>query len=446
MKLNLYLCTSLYPWLLAAGLLAASPASQADNAPVLSDLRRMVEAGQNEAAFQLGQANPNQQGNPHFDFLYGLAAISSGHIPQGLLALERHLGAVPSNDRARLELAKGYFELGEYPRARQEFEFVLRYNPPKEVQANIQKYLDAMQTREVIATRASSRSYIELGIGHDSNVNAGTYNDQITLLTGPVFLTDPAATEADSFFWQATGGSQWLRRVDPQLTVFAGLDFDLKQNPSASEYDTGNLGGYLGFSVLKGAGLYRLSLSDGQLWVNGETYRNTLSLTGESQYSLGQGYTATGVAQYSELAHSDPNSIRDSNMVTLGGGLRKAFQVAWRPTLGIQFTWAQESNIHLRDDLSRDILTTRLSLAANPTDRLSIGAGLSRQNSRFDLADIAFGSERDDRLWTGDIGINYVWSRNWLIRADLQYTDNDSNQDLYTYRRFLWGLRARYLF
>lgn len=435
-----------FPKLFAFCLLVASSATWAENGQIMSDLRRMVDTGQYEAAYNLGQEQAERQGDPHFDFLFGLAAVNSSHFPEGVLALERHLSVVPANDRARLELAKGYYELGEYPRSRQEFEFVMRYNPPKEVRANIQKYLDAMQTREMPTSKATSHSYIEFGLGHDSNVNAGTYNDQINLITGPVFLSDPDSAAADSLFMQLLGGGQWLRRIDAQLAVFAGLDFDFKRNPSASQFDTRNLGGYLGFSVLKGKGLYRLSLADGVLWVNDDKYRNTRSLTGESQYSLGRGYSFTGVAQYSELAYSNQNKVRDSNMLTLGGGLQKSFQSAWQPTLGLQLTWAQESNLHMRHDLDRDAKTVRLSFMANPTERVGVSLGLSRQESNFDFADIAFGTEREDRMWLGDFGINYLWSRNWLLRADVQHTANESNQALYSYRRVLWGLRTRYLF
>jgi tetratricopeptide (TPR) repeat protein len=126
--------------------------------------------------------------------LFGVAAINVGRVPEGVLALERHLAAVPGNDRARLDLARGYFELGDYVRARSEFEFVLRYNPPKDVRSNIERYLDAMQTRDAFANKASSQLYLELGAGRDSNVNAGTYNSQITLPTGRWFWpTTPRA-------------------------------------------------------------------------------------------------------------------------------------------------------------------------------------------------------------------------------------------------------------
>jgi len=171
-----------------------------------------------------------------------------------------------------------------------------------------------------------------------------------------------------------------------------------------------------------------------------------LSVTGEGQFNLGQGYSATSVVQYAELAHAQVNATRDARMLTLGGGVQKTWQSPWRPSVGVQVTYAKEFNLHLREDLSRHALTTRLSLAANPTERVSLSAGLSRQQSTFEAADIAFGTVRDDALWSADVGVNYLWDRHWLLRADVQYTDNESNQGLYSYRRSLVGLRSRYLF
>lgn len=412
----------------------------------LNELRKLVDAGQYEAAFKLGAEAAGTLENPHFDFLFGIAAINSGHFAQGVLAMERHLLSVPANDRARLELAKGYYELGDTLRARREFEFVLRYNPPKEVQLNIQRYLDAMQSKDVLTSKASSRAYAEIGMGRDNNVNAGTYNTQIDLITGPVLISDPASRAEASSFLMAAAGNQWVRRVDGTLAVFLGADLDGKSNATAHSYDTLNVSLYTGFSVGKGPGFYRLTLSDGHMRVDKEKYRNSLALTGEGQYSLGQGQLLTAVAQYSELAHTVANSVRDARMLTLGGGIQKTFQAAWRPTLGLQVTLTKEANLHLRDDLSRDLWAERLSMSFSPSEQLSISTGLSFQQSRYSLSDIAFGTVRDDKTLTFDLGMSYQWSRDVLIRTSLQRTDNQSTQGLYDYRRTLLGLHTRYLF
>lgn len=434
---------------LAAMLLVASTWLRGDPALAATDplgeLRQLVDVGSYDRAYEIARQHQDLQGNPHFDFLFGLAAIHAGHHSEGVLALERHLSVIPANDRARLELARGYFELGDYLRARQEFEFVLKYNPPQEVRANIERYFEAMQTRESASRPSSARRYLEFGGGYDTNVNAGTFNSVINLPT-PVVIVDPNSKSIGAYFWQFTGGGQWIKRVTPGLAVFAGGDFDAKQQPSESDFDTHNLGGYLGFSVFKGPTVYRLSLADGMLFVNNAKYRNTLSITGEAQYGLGNGYSLTGVAQYAELSHQDANSIRDSRLLTLVAGAQKSFQAAWRPTAGVQLSLADEDNLQSRDDLGRTMFTSRVFLGANPMDKLGINAGLSWQRSQFNAVDIAFGTVRKDELWTADLGVDYALENNWTLRAEFLFSENDSNQNLYSYKRKLVGLKTRYLF
>ena len=70
------------------------------------------------------------EGDPEFDYLFGMAAIDTGEISKGIFSLERVLIVQPNNHPARLELARAYFLLGEDIRARKEFNAVLKQNPP----------------------------------------------------------------------------------------------------------------------------------------------------------------------------------------------------------------------------------------------------------------------------------------------------------------------------
>jgi tetratricopeptide (TPR) repeat protein len=431
---------------LAGVVVLTSLTAAAQTTPAFDTLQRQVTDGQFEAAYKLGKTMPGVQGDPHFDFLFGVAAINVGRVPEGVLALERHLAAVPGNDRARLDLARGYFELGDYVRARSEFEFVLRYNPPKDVRSNIERYLDAMQTRDAFANKASSQLYLELGAGRDSNVNAGTYNSQITLPTGPVVLADNTSRAAASNTYTIAGAGQWVRRVTPAFAVFGGGDFSQKSNVSASAFDTFNASVNAGFSVVSGSILYKLTMADAVMFVDKARYRGALSATGEAQYGYGDGLMFNGVLQYAEQAYSASNSIRDSKTLTYGAGLQKLFTGAWRPALGFQVSRTEEQNLNQRDDLNRSTTTVQMSMAFNPTDQLGLSLGVARQHSGFDAADIAFATVRSDKLWSVDLSANYALSRHWVVRGEVQWSENSSNQDLYAFKRTYSLLKARYLF
>ena len=78
-----------------------------------------------------------------------------------MFALERVLAAQPNNHSARLELARAYFILEEYARARQEFEAVLALDPPASVVSKIDRFLNAIRRKEgrYRTTGSGSRVY-----------------------------------------------------------------------------------------------------------------------------------------------------------------------------------------------------------------------------------------------------------------------------------------------
>jgi hypothetical protein len=47
---------------------------------------------------------------------------------------------------------------------------------------------------------------------------------------------------------------------------------------------------------------------------------------------------------------------------------------------------------------------------------------------------------------TFDAGVNYLLMPQWMLRADTQWSENDSNLDYYRYRRAVSGVRLRYLY
>ena len=428
--------------LAAAALCLASLGAAA--AP-LDDMRRQVEASQFEQAWATALANPQLIGDVHFDFLYGVAAINVGRVPEGLLALERHLSAVPANDRARLELARGYFLLGEYTRARAEFEFVLRYNPPAGVRANINGFLQAMQTREGADRRATARVYAEFGIGHDTNVNGGTFRDEIVLPLATLRpLGTPSGQVPDGFAQVAVGG-QHLARVTNRLSVFVGGDLDHRANFTEKAYDITNAGLYAGFSQLSASALWRVTLSGGHLQVGRNPFRDTLQLSTEASVTLTPELSVMGFAQYAEYRHADADEQRDARASTLGMTLTRGFaDVPGAPSVGVRLSWAQEQNQRLRSDLSKDTALLRLFAAVTPFDALRVAAGLTGYRQMYGKEDIVFGTERKDDALGVDLMVNYTFDPRWSLRADAAWTRNRSNQDLYDSSRKSASLKLRY--
>lgn len=75
--------------------------------------QQLIDENNFEEAFQILFAEiEDRAGTPDYDLLLGIAAMDSGHPTQAVFAFERVLAIEPDNSRARLELARAYFELG----------------------------------------------------------------------------------------------------------------------------------------------------------------------------------------------------------------------------------------------------------------------------------------------------------------------------------------------
>jgi hypothetical protein len=411
------------------------------------DMKALLESGKAAEAYALGKQNPDQLGYPAFDFYFGVAAVDSGHAGEGVLALERYVTNFPANHNARLELARGYFVLGDDLRAREEFDTVLKSDPPADVRANIDRFLDAIRSRES-RYKTTAGVYAEVGFGYDSNVNGGVGSPNITIpVFGNVVLT-AAGVQQHSLFGYYGFGANVSHPVAPGVALFGTAAWDYKANDKtgARMFDQGNYGVTGGVSVLREKNLFRGTLSYSNLDLENDRYRTTQGAAGEVFHQLNELETLNGALQYAEFDYSGGNAIRDARFYGLGLGYRKAFVHDWQPLLNVSFNYALEDNIRNRDDLGRDIYGGRVALSATPVPKWGITVGATYQNSHYRAEDPLLAVTRKDDFYAIDATISYAISRELSVRGELVKLKNTSNLALYEYDRDLIGIKLRYDF
>lgn len=200
-------------------------------ADVLDDASALIEADKPAEAYELlAPLEAERAGDPDYDLLLGLSALNAGEAGIAVFAFERIIAVQPENARARVELARAYFELREDEAAKQEFENVKNMVSDEQVAKNIGKYLDALDVRFQSQSKLQWAAYAEGTAGYDSNVNAA--NDNSTFATpglpaGVIFST----AQDDVFISGKIGG--WVSyRLAPSVTVFAVASADERVNPS----------------------------------------------------------------------------------------------------------------------------------------------------------------------------------------------------------------------
>jgi tetratricopeptide (TPR) repeat protein len=414
-------------------------------ADTAGDMKNLLDQHKAAEAYQLGHSHPEELGNAAFDFYYGIACIDAGHASEGVLALERYVLSYPDNPRGRLELARGYFVLGEDSRAREEFENVRKINPPPDVQTAIERFEDAIRTREG-RYRTTASFFVEAGMGYDDNVNGGVSDAHISLPgLGPVLVSEGGQRKGDLFYHVAAGG-QITHPVAPGVAIFGGLNYDNKINDTDSAYNLESLGGFGGVSILRDKNLYRLSASYDNLSVGYDHYRDVAGLAGEWFHQLDELQGINGYLQYATLRYQGANDVRDADLTGVGVGYRRAFVLPWQPLFSVSLGYGEEHNQRNRPDLGRNFTGVNLGLNLSPTPKWGLNLGYTYQDSHYDGRDFITQTTRDDSYQMLGASATYLVNKSVSVRGDLAVADNSSNLALYSYRRNMASVNVRYEF
>lgn len=413
------------------------------------DMKSLIEQGRFQEAFNLGVKNEKLTGEPVYDYYFGIAAIDSGRASLGVLALERVLLSNPGNDLARLELARGYFVIGDYERAREEFTYMKGKQLPPTVKSSIDKYLAEIRKTDP-QFRTTPGAYIEFGLGYNSNVNSST-NQQVPFPIygqyNPPIYVDPGASKPSMFNQIALGGMV-SGPIIPGIKYLASADASFRQHAQVSNFDqrtlTGTLGAEYDLTTSRARSLAYIS----EAALDGKHLRNSMGVVLDWNKPLDastQIRTAAGMALL--RYNADLSGIRDANMPSLSLGVNRLIGGAFRSTLDVEITVARENNIRNQDDLTRNIFGIRTGLGFVPNPRTQAGVILSYNKSRYGAPEPLAPTPnliKDDGLFGFEANIQYQMTKGWSIRAEYIQLRNKSNVTLYEYDQKIGLMKLRY--
>lgn len=427
-------------WLVAGTLTAVPWAAVAQEAFDNQRLRQLVQAGRMAAAYAYASEHrPEHEGSPRFDLYYGIAAIDTGHLSEGVFALERVLVHQPGHDRARLELARGYYLLREDQRAREEFQAVLAHDPPPSVEAKVQGFLRAIR-RRAGRYRTAVSGHVAAGMGYDSNVNSGPDAEEVAIFDGllNLRLDDASRETADGF-----GFAEVAVNVEHPLTPAWGLyfDSDARERLHAREEDFNQFG--IGASSgLRHRGPRhnaRLGVRARHLEVGGRGYQNQAGLQGDFGYRLSGVTRVSTFAQAMQLRYPD-STTRDATLWTAGLGGSHRFVGDWYvPAVSLSLYGGQErpeENTQAAEAVAeRDFYgaSTGLRFFLHPEVTLRLRTGY--RHNEYGAEQALFGKTREEDQYTALVAGDWRLRRDLRWRVALDGRRSESNIALYDYER-----------
>lgn len=282
-------------------LAAASGAAQSPNAPV----SRQVSAQEIEVRF-----------------LAGMSSLNSGQPDAAIPQFSAILASDPTLVRVRLELARAYFEAGQWARAREEFFTVLSGDLPEPVRETVLRYI-----REIDARR-----------GFDWNLQVGLTNtgdprrfdsDQINL---SFFGTElPFTFERDPetrLGLRATGSVIFRRPINltfgqrVQTTAFAEGFFDFTEGQGRPD-DDNTLGARAGLRFSGARTTSSLAAVVSTQFSGGDRYEDRIGLEGAFERRTAMGFSVFGSVYYAKLFNRADDTL-DGSLARASLGARRS--------------------------------------------------------------------------------------------------------------------------
>jgi len=410
----------------------------------LNHMKDMFNKYQRKQAYEYASQYLNElEGDPYFDYYYGVSAIDAGFASQGVFALERVLMQFPQDHVARLELARGYFILEEFARARQEFEAVLKISPPEGVKRTAYLYLDRIRLEEA-RYKTTVSGFVELGGGYDSNVNSAPGDTFNGLLT-------PDSLSKEDGFYNLSGSAQLAYPFAPGWKLnIVGIG-NLKKNQDYSQFDTATATLQTGISLKTKASQYNLDLVAQEFLLDGKSYRTLNGANAGWVYQLTEQSSFNTSFQFARLSYAT-YSILDSDLMTLNLGYSKEFNASLAPVF---FSNLKLGNENAKSDLagaeantSRDIYSLRLGVALSFSSRYILQAALGSQGSHYKGEQVTepVGTKRKDTYNTADLSLFWLLNKDWRVDTRIAYSKNNSNVPIREYDRLLASINLNYNF
>ncbi|HVY06819.1 MAG TPA: tetratricopeptide repeat protein [Burkholderiales bacterium] len=411
--------------------------------PDLQKAEDLLRANKAQEAYDLLEPFEfDQAGELKYDYLLGLAALESGKPEKSSLVFERVLAVEPRYLGVRLDLARSYFQLGDIARATQEFQTVLAQNPPPDLKANAERYMQAIEQAKM-PKRFSLTSYIEIGGGRDSNVNSSTSDNPVNLSNGqPFFLDSSSLKRGDNYGTAALGGEMGYV-LTPNWSVYGGLDTRYRWYHEIDTADYGTLDGHAGIGLTLGQHFFRVGVTGERFFLDQQAYRKSYGGIAEYRYQAGDRDQLSLNTQYTEYRHL-------SELLTVNDFDQALGSIGWlhvlasgRTLFSINLNGGHEDAVGGRPDGDALLLGGRLFGQTALTDKVGIFATAGAQRSKYKDENVSFGETRADWLYDVTIGMNWQFASKWSLRPQVTYTKNNSNIPLYDFDRLDMALNLR---
>ena len=393
-------------------------------------------------------------GDKRFDYLLGIAALDSGKADKATIAFERVLAVDPDFAGARLDMARAYFQLGDFQRARVEFTTVLSQNPPPEARQTTEQYLKLIAAREQ-AQKTRIGGYVEAAAGRDSNINSSPGQSQIAVpfFGNQIFTLSQSNTQTAAAYLGAAAGAEISRVIDGGFSAIAGIDVRQRSYNDNSQFNTQ-------YGRVQAGGLYagetemlRLGVSTDQYNLGGSRVYESTAASAEWRHSFNKQNQVNLLGQASRFRFpSESLQIQNFDQSVFGAGAMHVLADGKSTIFANVLTGYERSVAPVTDtnptggraDGNKRFDGVRIGAVGYINDNWDFFIGAGYQSGRYDKQNASFLETRRDRQSDFGAGVNWRFARQWSLRPQATYVKNDSNIAIYAFSRLDASINLRW--
>ena len=426
-KLPQFFTFALLRGLLAMLLVALAPVAFAEVDDVVKKARVFIESGQAKQAFDLLEPlELARAGDPDFDTALGIAANETKQFTRAVFALERALLVQPDNSRARAELGRSLFAVGDTQGARKLLLETQKGNIPAEASATIDQFLQAIDRAEDEG-RSAVRGYVESSIGYDTNINSGHSNANVAVpaFGGLVFTLSKAGLATKDTYVSLGAGLSGRYVVDSRLSLIGSLSGQIKDHVKTDNTNSSQIDASAGATYRYEKHEFSGVLQVGTNGLDNTTIRQQAGLVGEWTYRIDGLRQISSYLQWGKLRY--PEQIqRDSTRTVLGSSYAHVFPSGLL-VYGGGYLGAERPDDDRFGQLGHKLYGVRAGLQFSLSPATALFATLAYENRRYGAVDTLFLVTRKDDQTNLNLGLNWLPAKDWKVSPQLQLTRVKSN-------------------
>jgi len=433
---------------------ASTEKSLAGIEKLLNDAEAMIENGKPGEAYALLQPLEFEHaGEERFDYLIGVAALDSGKPDKATMALERVLVVNPDHAAARMDMARAYYQLGDFPRARTEFSLILSQHPNEKSRILIEKYLDEIsEWKSGRYTRVTG--YIEGTVGHDSNVNNSTSQSQVFVDVIPgVRALEPINIKSSDNYYGLTAGGDVTHKLNSHWALYAGADLRQRGNHEQRSFDVLNLDARAGFRFGSNENDLRVGAMAGRYNLGNSHNSDSSGVNAEWRYALSQTNRLQAFGLMERYRYVDPlMQSNDYDQQAVGVGWLHAMEGGKSTLFGSLYLGSEKDVSQIisaatpnggRTDGAKHFSGLRIGNQTSFSENTTLFASGGFQAGEYGRQNYYFQRTRSDRLYDLSAGANWRLDKLWMLRPQLSYMKNESNIDIYGFSKMDVSLTVR---